>query len=53
MQRQRGEFGELRERRAHLEGLLEGLREVITGRLAKGDCFNVRSIKSYLFPYQG
>ena len=32
MQRQRGEFGELRERMAHLEGLLEGLREAITGR---------------------
>ena len=29
MQRQRGEFGELRERMAHLEGLLEGLREAI------------------------
>ena len=26
------QFGELRERRAHLEGLLEGLREAITGR---------------------
>ena len=29
MQRQRGE---LRERMAHLEGLLEGLREAITAR---------------------
>ena len=28
----RGEIGELRERMAHLEGLLEGLREAITGR---------------------
>ena len=28
----RGEVGELRERMAHLEGLLEGLREAITGR---------------------
>ena len=27
-----GEVGELRERMAHLEGLLEGLRESITGR---------------------
>ena len=26
----RGEVGELRERMAHLEGLLEGLREAIT-----------------------
>ena len=26
------QFGELRERMAHLEGLLEGLREAITGR---------------------
>ena len=34
MQRQRGEFGELRERMAKLEGLLEGLREAITGRTA-------------------
>ncbi len=28
----RGEIGELRERMAHLEGLLEGLREAITGQ---------------------
>ena len=28
------QFGELRERMAHLEGLLEGLREAITGRSA-------------------
>lgn len=28
----RNEVGELRERMAHLEGLLEGLREAITGR---------------------
>ena len=28
----RGEIGELRERMAHLEGLLEGLREAITSR---------------------
>ena len=28
------QFGELRERMAHLEGLLEGLREAITGRIA-------------------
>ena len=28
------QFGELRERMAHLEGLLEGLRESITGRTA-------------------
>ena len=27
-----GEIGELRERMAHLEGLLDGLREAITGR---------------------
>ena len=27
------QFGELRERMAHLEGLLEGLRESITGRV--------------------
>ena len=27
------QFGELRERMAHLEGLLEGLREAITGRV--------------------
>ena len=26
------QLGELRERMAHLEGLLEGLREAITGR---------------------
>ena len=30
----RRQFGELRERMAHLEGLLEGLREAITGRAA-------------------
>ena len=30
------QFGELRERMAHLEGLLEGLREAITGRLPTG-----------------
>ena len=30
----RGEVGELRERMAHLEGLLEGLREAITVRAA-------------------
>ena len=30
-----GEFGRLRERMAKLEGLLEGLREAITGRNAK------------------
>ena len=30
----RGEVGELRERMAHLEGLLEGLREAITGRIS-------------------
>ena len=29
----RGEVGELRERMAHLEGLLEGLRAAITGRV--------------------
>ena len=28
------QFGELRERMAHLEGLLEGLREAISGRTA-------------------
>ena len=28
------QMGELRERMAHLEGLLEGLREAITGRIA-------------------
>ena len=28
------QIGELRERMAHLEGLLEGLREAITGRPA-------------------
>ena len=28
----RGQIGELRERMAHLEGLLEGLRESIVGR---------------------
>ena len=30
------QFGELRERMAHLEGLLEGLREAITGRVKAG-----------------
>ena len=30
------QFGELRERMAHLEGLLEGLRESIIGRAAAG-----------------
>lgn len=30
----RGEVTELRERMSHLEGLLEGLREAITGRAA-------------------
>ena len=30
----RGEVGELRERMAKLEGLLEGLREAITGRVS-------------------
>ena len=30
------EVGELRERMARLEGLLEGLREAITGRAAAG-----------------
>ena len=28
------EIGKLRERMAHLEGLLEGLREAITGRVS-------------------
>ena len=32
----RGEVGDLRERMAKLEGLLEGLREAITGRAAAG-----------------
>lgn len=32
----RGEIGELRERVAKLEGLLEGLREAVTGRVAAG-----------------
>ena len=32
----RGEIGELRERVAKLEGLLEGLREAVTGRAAAG-----------------
>ena len=32
----RGEIGDLRERMAKLEGLLEGLREAITGRAAAG-----------------
>ena len=35
----RGEVGELRERMAHLEGLLEGLREAITGRVQASYCF--------------
>ena len=30
----RGEVNQLRERMSHLEGLLEGLREAITGRVA-------------------
>ena len=30
----RGEINQLRERMSHLEGLLEGLREAITGRVA-------------------
>ena len=30
------QLGELRERMAHLEGLLEGLREAITGRVKAG-----------------
>ena len=30
----RGEVGKLRERMSHLEGLLEGLREAISGRAA-------------------
>ena len=30
----RGEVGKFRERMFHLEGLLEGLREAITGRVA-------------------
>ena len=30
----RGEVNQLRERMLHLEGLLEGLREAITGRVA-------------------
>ena len=34
MQHQRVEFGELRERMAHLEGLLKSLREAITVRAA-------------------
>ena len=29
----RGQIGELRERMAHLEGLLEGLREALSGRV--------------------
>ena len=32
----RGEVGELRERMAKLEGLLEGLREAISGRVTAG-----------------
>ena len=34
LMRWRKQFGELRERMAHLEGLLEGLREAITGRVS-------------------
>ena len=34
MGRMENQFGELRERMAHLEGLLEGLREAITVRAA-------------------
>ena len=34
MNETRGEIGRLRERMARLEGLLEGLREAITGRRA-------------------
>ena len=34
MDRMQAEFGGLRERMAKLEGLLEGLREAITGRRA-------------------
>ncbi len=30
------QIGDLRERMAHLEGLLEGLREAITGRVKAG-----------------
>ena len=30
------QFGELRERMAHLEGLLEGLREAVSGRAKAG-----------------
>lgn len=32
----RGEIGELRERVAKLEGLLEGFREAVSGRVAAG-----------------
>ena len=32
----RGEVNQLRERMSHLEGLLEGLREAITGRTVSG-----------------
>ena len=32
----RGEVGKLRERMSHLDGLLEGLREALTGRVAAG-----------------
>ena len=32
----RGEVGTLRERLAHLEGLMEGLRESIVGRTSAG-----------------
>ena len=32
----RGEVGKLRERMSHLDGLLEGLREALTGRIAAG-----------------
>ena len=33
-QAMQAQIGELRERMAHLEGLLEGLRGAITGRIA-------------------
>ena len=35
MNEMRGEIGKLRERMAKIEGLLEGLREAITGRRAE------------------
>ena len=37
------EISELRERMAHLEGLLEGLREAITGRIAASQRTNMGS----------